>query len=62
MTEKEKTYFDGLSKDYMTEESDADSSDEIVLHKHPWRSQSKLKKSLIIICICEYLFTLFRAQ
>ena len=38
VTEKE---YDQLSKDYMSEESDDSSDSEtIVVHKHPWRSES----------------------
>ena len=40
VTDSEKEFFDMLSKDYMTDESDG-SSDKIILHKHDWRSKSK---------------------
>ena len=43
VTDSEKEFFDMLSKDYMTDESDG-SSDEIILHKHEWRSKSKMHK------------------
>ena len=43
MTEAERKYFSKLTKDYITDESDSDSSDShITVHKHTWRSQSKL--------------------
>lgn len=42
LTESEKKYFAKLNKEYMTDESDSSDSEHITVHKHSWRSQSKL--------------------
>ena len=57
MTKNTTTYFNDLSKDYMTEESNADFSNEIVLHKHPWRSQSKNNKPDIYLHLWILVYT-----
>lgn len=43
LTDNEKQYYSMLSKDYMSDESDSSDTESIVVHKHPWRSQSKSK-------------------
>ena len=47
VTEKEKHSFNTLCKNYMTEESDG-SDGELILHKHAWRSESKVIKLIIV--------------
>lgn len=42
MTDNEKKYYANLNKEFMTDESDSSDSEHITVHKHPWRSQSKL--------------------
>ena len=42
LTESEKKHFAALDKDCMTEESDSETTNTIVLHKHLWRSESEL--------------------
>ena len=42
LTESEKKHFAALDKDCMTEESDSETTDTIILHKHLWRSESEL--------------------
>lgn len=41
VTESEKKFISLINKDFMTDESDSESSSVIVVHKHSWRSQSK---------------------
>ena len=40
ITKKEEKYFDVMTKDYMSEESDCTDPEYIITHKHPWRSES----------------------
>ena len=42
LTENERQYYNQLSKEYMSDESDSSDTESIVVHKHPWRSESKL--------------------
>ena len=42
LTDPEKKHFPALDKDCMTEESDSETTDTIILHKHLWRSESEL--------------------
>ena len=48
ITTKEEKYFDLISKDYMSEESDGSDPDCIITHKHIWRSES-MSMTIIII-------------
>ena len=41
LTENERQYYNQLSKEYMSDESDLSDTESIVVHKHPWRSESK---------------------
>jgi hypothetical protein len=41
LTENERQYYNQLSKEYMSGESDSSDTESIVVHKHPWRSESK---------------------
>ena len=41
LTENERQYYNQLSKEYMSDESDSSDTQSIVVHKHPWRSESK---------------------
>ena len=41
LTENERQYYNQLSKEYMSDESDSSDTENIVVHKHPWRSESK---------------------
>ena len=34
-------YYNQLSKEYMSDESDSSDMESILVHKHPWRSESK---------------------
>lgn len=56
MTEKEKQYFDLLSKEYMSDESDSSDSESIVIHKLPWRSQSELDRFLLLQSSIYFLY------
>ena len=51
MTDKEHQYFDLLSKDFMSEESDSSNMECIVVHKHSWRSESNLKFIIMNVII-----------
>ena len=41
VTASEKRYWQLLTIDYMTDESDSENGEEIILHHHPWRSDCK---------------------
>lgn len=41
ITKNEKKYWEQLTKEYMTDESDASDAEMITVHRHPWRSQSQ---------------------
>lgn len=41
VTDNERQFYNMISKEYMSEESDSSDSESIVVHKHQWRSESK---------------------
>ena len=40
MTKNEMKFYEELSREYMTGESDSSDAEVITVHKHPWRSKS----------------------
>ena len=47
--ESKRKYWDQLTVDYITEESDVEGSDELIVHELPWLSTSM--KSIFLSCI-----------